>query len=92
MLKSSRYRAAVLGSISTFATLATLAAVAAGCGSDNSNKTHVVDPTLAAMGKDIFRSDTFGDETFWTDTLMMNQVIQTAVDPTTALTVVPVRQ
>jgi len=86
MLKSSRYRAAVLGSLSTSATLALLAAVAAGCGSDN-NKPHVVDQTLAAMGKDIFRSDTFGDESFWTDTLMMNQVIQSAVDPTTALTV-----
>jgi mono/diheme cytochrome c family protein len=58
----------------------------AGCGSDEAKKPSV-DPTLAAMGKDIFRMDTFGDETFWTDTLMMNQVIQTAVDPTTALSV-----
>ena len=61
-------------------------AAAAGCGSD-ANKTPSVDPTLAAQGKDIFRHDTFGDETFWTDTLMMNQVIQAAVDPTTALSV-----
>lgn len=45
------------------------------------------DPVLAAQGKDIFRFDTFGDETFWTDTLHMNQVIQAAVDPTTALSV-----
>jgi len=40
-----------------------------------------------ATGQTIFRFDTFGDETFWTDTLQMNKVIETAVDPTTALTV-----
>src|SRR3954471_7833261 len=56
-----------------------------GCGSD-STKTPTVDPGLAAMGKDIFRMDTFGDETFWTDTLRMNEAIS-KVDPTTALTV-----
>jgi hypothetical protein len=68
--------------------LAAAAAAPIGCGSDSNNNTpHVVDPALAAMGKDIFRSDTFGDETFWTDTLMMNTVIQSAVDPTTALAV-----
>ena len=33
------------------------------------------------------RNDTFGDETFWTDTLHMDQVVSTAVDPTTALSV-----
>src|SRR4029077_17667518 len=46
-----------------------------------------IDPVLAAQGKDIFRSDTFGDESFWTGTLRMNGVIQSAVDPTTALSV-----
>jgi mono/diheme cytochrome c family protein len=45
------------------------------------------DPALIAQGKDIFRFDTFGDETFWTDTLRMHEVIQSAVDPTTALSV-----
>jgi mono/diheme cytochrome c family protein len=40
-----------------------------------------------SSGKDVFRADTFGDETFWTDTLKMNEVIQQAVDPTTALSV-----
>src|SRR5215831_16105216 len=79
MLKASQTRAAVLGSLLA-------AAAAVGCGSDNGNKPHTVDPTLAAQGKDIFRSDTFGDETFWTDTLMMDKVIAT-VDPTTALSV-----
>ncbi|HEV2017156.1 MAG TPA: hypothetical protein VGQ98_02495 [Gemmatimonadaceae bacterium] len=45
------------------------------------------DPVLIARGKDIFRFDTFGDETFWTDTLRIHEVIRTAVDPTTALSV-----
>src|SRR5438309_216371 len=45
------------------------------------------DPALIASGKDIFRFDTFGDETFWTDTLRMHEVISSAVDPTTALSV-----
>jgi mono/diheme cytochrome c family protein len=36
-------------------------------------------------GREIFRHDTFGDERFWTDVLHMNEVIETAVDPTTAL-------
>jgi len=42
------------------------------------------DPT---SGKDVFRYDTYGDETFWTDTLRMHEVIAKAVDPTTALSV-----
>lgn len=45
------------------------------------------DPVLLAQGKQIFRFDTFGDETQWTDTLRMHEVIRTAVDPTTALSV-----
>jgi mono/diheme cytochrome c family protein len=45
------------------------------------------DPALIARGKSIFRFDTFGDETFWTDTLRMHEVIRSAVDPTTALSV-----
>jgi hypothetical protein len=38
-------------------------------------------------GKQIFRFDTFGDETFWSDTLRLHEVIRSAVDPTTALAV-----
>lgn len=45
------------------------------------------DPVLAAQGKQIFRFDTFGDESQWTDKLRMHEVIRTAVDPTTALSV-----
>jgi len=46
-----------------------------------------LDPALVAQGQDIFRFNTFGDESFWTDTLHMNEVIESAVDPTTALSV-----
>jgi hypothetical protein len=38
-------------------------------------------------GRTIFREDTFGDETFWTDTLRMHEVIRTSVSPKTALSV-----
>src|SRR5262245_40339208 len=37
-----------------------------------------------AEGKQTFRFETFGDETKWTDTLRMQEVVS-AVDPTTAL-------
>ena len=43
-------------------------------------------PEVIAQGKSIFRFDTFGDETFWTDTLRMHEVVET-VPPTTALAV-----
>ena len=74
-----------------FLAIAIVAAVA-GCGSSNdeaatSTADAPPDPVLAAQGKEIFRSDTFGDEAFWTDVLGMNQVMASAVDPTTALSV-----
>jgi mono/diheme cytochrome c family protein len=43
-------------------------------------------PALIASGMTIFRTDTYGDETFWTDTLRMHEVIRTSVSPTAALT------
>ena len=43
--------------------------------------------SMIEQGKQTFRFDTFGDETTWTDTLRMHEVIRTAVDPTTALSV-----
>ena len=43
--------------------------------------------TRIAEGRDVFRHDTFGDERFWTDVLRMNEVIESAVDPVTALSV-----
>jgi hypothetical protein len=38
-----------------------------------------------AVGQEIFRFDTFGDEQLWTDVLRMHEVIPAAVDPATAL-------
>ena len=46
-----------------------------------------MDASTIEQGKQIFRFDTFGDETLWTDTLRLHEVIRSAVDPTTALSV-----
>jgi mono/diheme cytochrome c family protein len=51
------------------------------------NRTEPLDPALVATGKDIFRFDTFGDEKYWTDTLRMHEVIESAVTPAAALSV-----
>lgn len=47
----------------------------------------VLNQALVQQGKQIFRYETFGDETFWTDVLHMNQVIEAGVSPNTALAV-----
>jgi hypothetical protein len=44
-------------------------------------------PAALASGQTIFRYDTFGDETFWTDTLGLHTVIATTVSPALALQV-----
>jgi len=71
--------------------LAALAVASCGGSSHNdavsSNADAPPDPVLAAQGKEIFRSDTFGDEAFWTDTLHMNDVIASIVSPAVALSV-----
>ena len=46
-----------------------------------------LDRALVAQGKLVFRYDTYGDETFWTDTLRMHEVIASGVSPHTALSV-----
>ena len=71
------------------AIVATLAAACmAACGGGSSQpESPLTDPAVVEQGKSIFRFDTFGDETQWTDTLRMHEVIRTAVDPTTALSV-----
>ena len=71
----------------TVALVGCVAALALSCGDDGPSGPEPPDPALAAQGRDIFRFDTYGDETFWTDTLRMHEVIQAAVDPVTALTV-----
>jgi hypothetical protein len=40
-----------------------------------------------AQGQQTFRFDTFGNETFWTDTLRIHEVIQSGVSPVAALAV-----
>jgi mono/diheme cytochrome c family protein len=41
--------------------------------------------TPGPSGEEIFRFDTFGDERFWTDQLRMHRVIESRIDPLTAL-------
>ncbi|HTI65177.1 MAG TPA: hypothetical protein VL524_16745 [Gemmatimonadaceae bacterium] len=74
-----------------------MTAVVAGCTSDRpiapkpdgpaSVSRGPLNPALISQGKEIFRFDTYDDETFWTDTLRMHEVIRTSVSPTTALSV-----
>jgi hypothetical protein len=40
--------------------------------------------SMVAVGRDVFRYDTFGDEQLWTDTLRLHEVVE-GLDPTTAL-------
>ena len=74
----------------TLITAVLCAVFIAGCG-DESTEPRIndrpLDPELVALGRDIFRFDTFGDEVYWTDTLRMHEVISTGVSPRTALTV-----
>jgi cytochrome c5/mono/diheme cytochrome c family protein len=64
------------------------ALLAAGCGhGGNDQGSPMTDPAVIAQGKEIFRFDTFGDESLWTGTLRMHEVIASAVDPATALSV-----
>jgi hypothetical protein len=74
----------------------TLGSVSAGCGAGGNARESTptsqvpqlpLDPRLVAAGQPTFRHDTFGDETFWTDVLKMNSVIESAVDPLTAASV-----
>jgi cytochrome c553 len=65
--------------------------MSAGCGEStgpgSEDRDRELDPALVAQGMEIFRHDTFGDEVYWTDTLKMNEVIETGVSPKTALSV-----
>ena len=67
----------------------TLALLVMGCddGDGLATSRDPVPPGNPVAGREIFRFDTFGDERFWTDTLRMHEVIQSAVDPLTALAV-----
>ena len=45
-----------------------------------------MNPATIAEGQRIFRFDTFGNETFWTDTLRLHELIRTSISPMQALT------
>jgi mono/diheme cytochrome c family protein len=63
-------------------------ALLAACTHDSPRPPVVVsDVASLEDGKRTFRFDTFGDETLWTDKLRMHEMIASAVDPTTALSV-----
>ena len=66
-----------------------LAVLVGGCGGghDGAAQHPAQQSDLLAQGQQIFRFDTFGDEALWTDRLRMHEVIASAVDPTTALSV-----
>ena len=70
--------------VTTTAAVASALVTACGGSTDNSAAEQAA---LIAQGQQIFRFDTFGDETQWTDALKMNEVISAAVDPVTALSV-----
>jgi mono/diheme cytochrome c family protein len=81
--RSSRHGPSRIVLIAT--TIAT-AVLASGCGGSSGDSADER-AALVAQGKQIFRFDTFGDETKWSDTLKLHEVIGTAVDPRTALSV-----
>jgi cytochrome c len=63
---------------------AALLASLAACSDDGPDE---ATPQQLAQGQQTFRFDTYGDETFWTDTLRMHEVISSGVSPATALSV-----
>ena len=63
------------------------ATMLAACGSDDPEPPEPLDPELVKQGREVFRFDTFGDEAQWSDKLHMHEVIESAVDPVTALAV-----
>ena len=70
-------------STTTLLGAALLASVAA-CSDDGPDE---ATPQQLAQGQQTFRFDTYGDETFWTDTLRIHEVISSGVSPATALSV-----
>ena len=88
-MSSNSRRASWVGVAVLIAFGCAIAAVLESCHSDRITGINngPLDPALVAQGKTVFRLDTYGDETFWTDTLHLNQVIQSSVSPKTALSV-----
>lgn len=77
-----------IGVVALVAIGCAVAAVLVSCESDHiTGVDRPLDQALVAEGKTIFRLDTYGDESFWTDSLLLHQVIQSSVSPKTALSV-----
>ena len=85
---SAQYKRGATGSRAVLIYTAVAGAVAllAACGG-SSEDLATEQAALVAQGQQIFRFDAFGDEAQWTDTLRIHEVIRTAVDPVTALSV-----
>ena len=66
---------------------ATVAFGLASCGGGGGGGGAAVEEQLQLQGREIFRFDTFGDESFFTDVLRLNEPVQAAVTPRVALTV-----
>jgi len=85
---SARYKRGAMGSraVLIYTAVASAVALLAACGG-SSEDSAAEQAALVAQGQQIFRFGTFGDEAQWTDTLRIHEVIRTAVDPVTALSV-----
>jgi len=78
-----------------FGTISVAAMLVSACGSSGSGQPDgspqpdaaAANAALVAQGQQIFRFDTFGDETKWSDALGLHTTIATAVTPTVALSV-----
>jgi mono/diheme cytochrome c family protein len=70
-----------------FGTIGAAAALLSACGSSGSGQSDdaAANAALVAQGKQIFRFDTFGDESKWTDQMGLHTLITSAVTPAVAL-------
>ena len=71
-------------SLARTCSLGAVALIVVGCGGGSNDDKR---QDLLAQGKSIFRFDTFGDETLWTDTLRIHEVVRSAISPVVALAV-----
>ncbi|MFL5562417.1 MAG: hypothetical protein ACJ79K_13165 [Gemmatimonadaceae bacterium] len=85
--RTSSHRSADRTLLHTIARASALVFLAAACSGIVGTPGPSNDAALTAQGKATFRNDTYGDETFWTDTLRMHEVIASSVSPKTALSV-----
>ncbi|AGW95379.1 hypothetical protein N234_35540 [Ralstonia pickettii DTP0602] len=82
-------RRGLVNAITTAIVVAAVTACGGGSGGGGADAagTAAAQNALVEQGKQIFRFDTFGDEVQWTDNLKMHEVIASAVDPVTAMSV-----